>query len=134
MSLLHWTLNSSTPIRPTRPTRPILWLRHLWRSVSTLMEPSDADLTTAPGDRTLGRWDDWARWLIGGIVAGAIAWGGIGARMATLETRLAIGEERNAEDRKLMRETIDGLRNDLYRLREQLIRQDAIGHTNGDRR
>lgn len=64
------------------------------------------------------RWDDWIRWLLGGLIAGLIAYAGIGARLAAVETKITGIEERAREDRDLVRRSFDIVTNEVRTMRQ----------------
>ena len=55
----------------------------------------------------------WTQFILTGLVAVAVAWGGMSFRMTSVE-------ERAKEDRLLLREAIESLRSEVVKLRDDL--------------
>ena len=79
------------------------------------------------------RWDDWMRWLIGGLIAGLVAWGGIGQRLSALETTVTLTNLRSADDRAQMLRTIENLQKAISGLTDELHREEQA-RVNGEQR
>lgn len=62
----------------------------------------------------------WSQFALGGLIAGLVAWGGISGRVSSLEVGLKTSEDRAIEDRRLLRDTIDNLRAEIWNLRKDL--------------
>lgn len=72
------------------------------------------------GQNGPNRGGEWVRWLVGGLVAGLIAYAGVGGRLASLETEVRLTNESNREERARTRDTVDRLTEQVSQLTEQV--------------
>lgn len=79
-----------------------------------------------------GRFDDWVRWAVGGVVAGLIAYGSVGSRISALETAFNISTVRASEDRAEVKASVEQLRSQLQALTMEL-RQEEDQRKEGER-
>lgn len=66
-------------------------------------------------------WDDWARWAVGGLIAGLVGYAGIGSRLTAVEVKIASDEYQSTEERHRTQETIQDLSSQVMHLREDLL-------------
>jgi hypothetical protein len=77
-----------------------------------------------------GRFDEWARWLIGGAIAGLVAYATMRAEVDSLKATLALAHQEGREDRAELVAAVDELRQQLtdvtIELRQEEVRRGLV--------